>query len=387
LLFFGPVFWPLFMQTNTDLEDLAGWLRLTLSYGVGPATMRTLLTAYGPPQQVLDAGYLAITKAAGEKIARAIFDADTDRDALIERSLEWVGQAGNGILTLADAGYPPLLLQTPDAPPLLYLKGNAALLARPAVAIVGSRNATAQGLANAEQFAKTLADAGVTIVSGMALGIDAAAHLGALAGTGSTIAVIGTGADSVYPAKNRDLAHRIAAGGLILSEFPLGTKPLSANFPRRNRIIAGLTQGTLVVEAAVQSGSLITARLAGDLGREVLAIPGSIHSPQSRGCHALIKQGAKLVESAQDVLDELRLVSPAGEDLTRSAEVGDFSAAADEQDPLLLALGGDPVSQDVLATRTGLGADAVMIRLTELELTGRVARLPGGRWQALSGPH
>ena len=258
--------------------------------------------------------------------------------------------------------------------------------------MVGSRNPTPQGAQNARQFARALAGGGVTIVSGLALGIDAAAHEGALDGSApgalATIAVIGTGIDRVYPRQHRDLAHRIAGRGLIVSEYPIGTPPLAHNFPRRNRLIAGLSQGTLVVEAALQSGSLITARMAAEQGREVFAIPGSIHAPQSRGCHALLRQGAKLVESAEDVLEELRLPAaapaPAGDapDATTPAQQGAqrLGLVVDE---VLQALGFDPLGLDALVARTGLDAATLQVRLLELELDGRVARLPGGLFQRL----
>jgi DNA processing protein len=326
-------------------RELAAWLHLTLTHGVGPATARDLLAAFGLPEQVRAQSLSSLARVCGQATAQALLADDAERDAAVAHSLAWAREPGHHVLTLADADYPQSLLQAPDPPPVLFAMGTLAALKRPAVAMVGSRNATAQGQANAEQFAHALSQHGVCVVSGLALGIDAAAHLGALAGEGSTIAVVGTGLDIVYPARNRDLAHRIAQHGLIVSEFALGTRALAANFPRRNRIIAGLAQGTLVVEAALQSGSLITARLAGDLGREVLAIPGSIHSPQSRGCHALIKQGAKLVESASDVLEELRLEAPRVP--TSSASPSEKQAAAtDAASPVLLALAGDPVNLD-----------------------------------------
>lgn len=259
------------------------------------------------------------------------------------------------------------------------------------MAIVGSRNPTPQGSANARQFARTLAAQGICVVSGLALGIDGAAHEGALDGAPpsapgpATIAVIGTGIDRVYPRQHRDLAHRIAARGLIVSEYPLGTPPLPGNFPRRNRLIAGLSQGTLVVEAALQSGSLITARLASEQGKEVFAIPGSIHSPQSRGSHALIRQGAKLVETAQDVLEELRW--PQAVLAMTNEAAGAVSAPDDDlnhpHQELLQALGADPVSLDALQARTGLQTATLQAQLLELELAGQVGRLPGGLFQRL----
>jgi len=275
---------------------------------------------------------------------------------------------------LGDAAYPALLLETADPPLLLYAQGRLELLGAPALAVVGSRNPSAQGIDNARAFAEHLSRARVTIVSGMALGIDAAAHEGGLAGAGSTMAVVGTGLDRIYPARNRGLAHRIAKQGLLLSEFELGMPPLAENFPQRNRLIAGLSRGTLVVEAALPSGSLITARQALEAGRDVFAIPGSIHSPQSRGCHALIKQGAKLVDSADDILGELNWTPAAA-----AAPATDATRSVD--DALLAALGHDPVTLDALLARTGESAAALNARLLELELDGRVARLPGGLYQ------
>jgi DNA processing protein len=267
-------------------------------------------------------------------------------------------------------------LQIPDPPPVLYVKGNPGLLNAPALALVGSRNATPQGLALAESFASTLSDAGLTIVSGLALGIDAAAHRGGLAGRSRSIAVVGTGLDIVYPARNRTLAHKLAQSGVLMSEFPLGTGALAGNFPRRNRLISGIARGCLVIEAAAQSGSLITARLANEQGREVFAVPGSVHSPLSKGCHLLIKQGAKLVESAQDVLEELNMSGSA----TRSPV-----AAPDEgrSAVLLEHLGFDACDVDTLISRSGLTSDAVSALLTQLEIEGRIAALPGGRYQRL----
>ncbi|MGL4574320.1 MAG: DNA-processing protein DprA [Burkholderiaceae bacterium] len=367
------------MPLTHDHDELCAWLTLTLTEGVGPVTARELLGAFGQPQEVLDAPASSLAQIAGAAVAQRLKESDTARGAAVDAALAWVNQPNNTILTLADVQYPQALLQAPDPPVLLYIKGDLALLNRPAVAIVGSRNATAQGLANAEQFARALSNAGITIISGLALGIDGAAHRGALDGAGSTIAITGTGQDIVYPSKHRDLAHEIARRGLILSEFSLGTKPLSGHFPRRNRLIAGLARGVLVVEAATQSGSLITARLAGDLGREVLAIPGSIHSPQSRGCHLLIKQGAKLVESAQDVIEELRMDAAAP--LTQAPRAP--SALEQELAALLDALGYEPTDLDTLALRTGLPTQHLLAELTALELEGGVARLPAGRWQRL----
>jgi len=363
------------------VADLTDWLRLALTPGLGDATARKLLTRFGLPEQIFSAPYGELVKAVGEAQGRRVAAARADAaiQGHIEEALRWLEAPGSHVVTLADADYPRSLLEIPDPPAVLYLKGRREMLGCPAVAVVGSRNATAQGIANAEQFAAALSHAGYAVVSGQALGIDTAAHRGGLTGVGSTIAVIGTGADVVYPARNRSLAHEIAEKGLIVSEFPLNTPALAENFPRRNRIISGLSRGVLVIEAALRSGSLITARLAGEQGREVFAIPGSIHSPLSKGCHLLIKQGAKLVDDVADILEELgssRLQtapSPQGEAAP--------TALADGLDALLEQIGHDPVTVDVLARRTGQAADQLMAALMELELAGRVAQLPGGRVQ------
>jgi DNA processing protein len=277
--------------------------------------------------------------------------------------------------------YPKALLEVSDPPALLYCAGRIELLNRPGLAIVGSRNATAQGARNAQAFARALSDAGLTIVSGLALGVDAAAHRGGLEGQGSTIAVLGTGADVVYPPANKGLAQEIAEQGLLVSEFALGSPPAKQNFPRRNRIISGLTRGTLVVEAAIASGSLITARAALEQGREVFAIPGSIHSPLSKGCHSLIKSGAKLVESAEDVLSELAGLPLQTAPLPEKSADSNAQTATTGAPPLLEQMGYDPIDIDSLCTRTGLSAQHVSEALLRFELEGRVASLPGGFYQ------
>ena len=353
---------------------LTAWIRLSLTDGLGSATFRKLLSAFGLPDQILGASHANLSRFVPTAMAQQILQ--ETREAQIAATLDWAGHDGNTILTLADEAYPRLLLEIADPPPLLYLRGQTALLEKSGLAIVGSRNASPQGLANAEGFARAFSDAGLTIISGLALGVDAAAHRGGLSGSGSTIAVLGTGADSLYPASNRKLGEEIANRGLLVSEFPVGTPPVAANFPRRNRLISGLARGCLVVEAAVSSGSLITARQAGEQGREVFAIPGSIHSPLSRGCHLLIKQGAKLVESAADVLEELGAEKP-----IMSGSIPKQSGVDNE---LLLHMGYDICTLDALVSRSRLTVDAVSAMLLNLELEGKIASLPGGRFQRLS---
>jgi len=365
-------------------EGLAAWIRLEQTDGVGQETARKLLGVFGLPDNIFRAGHAALCKVVPERIARALTAPISETaQALMEKTIAWIGQPGNHVLTLADADYPRSLLDTADPPLMLYVKGRLDLLSKPSIAIVGSRNATTQGILNAEKFAEILSQAGLTIVSGMALGIDTAAHQGSLRSRsgGSTIAVIGTGADIVYPARNRTLAHQIADEGCIVSEYALGMPAIAANFPRRNRIISGLTRGVLVVEAAAQSGSLITARMALEQGRDVFAIPGSIHSPLSKGCHQLIKQGAKLVESAQDVLEELGHYKLAASSAAVAAQPSAATDAATAQ--LLSVMGFDPVDANLLAERAGLDASAMHAQLLALELEGLIEMLPGGIYRRL----
>lgn len=352
-------------------RSVESWIALSLIPGLGPELTRRLLAAFGDPDRALSGSVASLSPVVGPAVARAI--AGGPDPARIAAATVWLADPANGIVTLADEDYPRLLLETPDPPPVLYLKGRRELLNAPGLAIVGSRSATPQGVENALSFAQALAESGLAIVSGLARGIDAAAHRGGLAGRGSTVAVVGTGLDVVYPAANRALAHEISRGGLLVGEFPLGTPAIAGNFPRRNRLISGLARGVLVVEAALKSGSLITARLALEQGRDVFAIPGSIHSPLSKGCHRLIKQGAKLVESAQDVLEELGWAAAPSSPAEPEA-VGH---------PLLEYLGFDPVGMDTLADRCGLPPEQVSAALLELELQGVVASLPGGKVQRL----
>jgi DNA processing protein len=363
--------------------ERAAWLRLILTPGLGPRTARNLLAAFGLPESIFSAGLPALLRVVPEALAHELAQAPgTDIQTAVDATEKWLeASPDHALLTLADPGYPQALLTTADPPAVMFAVGRLELLNRPAVAIVGSRNATQQGVANAEGFAAALARAGVTVVSGLALGIDAAAHRGALAADddASTIAVVGTGVDVIYPSSHRALTHEIRAHGVVVSELPLRTPAIAHNFPRRNRLIAGLARGVLVVEAALRSGSLITARLAAEAGREVFAIPGSIHSPLARGCHRLIRDGAKLVESAQDVLEDLGVRGPkAGVARTQPPPETDAAAGA-----LLALMGHDPFDLDTLAQRSGRASGELAAALLELELAQHVERLPGNRYQRL----
>lgn len=365
------------MDTVTEGDERTGtgreaWLSLVLVDGLGPATLRRLLQRFGLPEHILAADRTSLAEIAGEAVADRIRHG-IDR-AQLRPALDWLARPGNQLITLDQPDYPPTLLEFPDPPPLLFVAGNPEVLCRPSIAIVGSRNATAQGLANARAFAQALSEAGLSIVSGLAVGIDGAAHRGGLEGGSGSVAVLGTGIDRVYPAQHLDLARAIAADGALISEFPLGTGARASNFPRRNRIISGLARGCLVVEAALGSGSLITAGFALEQGREVFAIPGSIHSPLAKGCHRLIKQGAKLVECVDDILGELRL--PARSDTgSRNAR----SKAA----PTLRWPTEEPVEVHDLARENGLTPEQVSAILLKLQIDGDVASLPGGRYQRI----
>jgi DNA processing protein len=412
----------------TDSQDISAWLRLANASGLPPIALRALLAEFGGPQAVLNQPFEALAAIAGDKAARAVL-APPPRselgsfDECLARTLEWASMPGNTVVTLADSAYPPALLTMPDPPPLLYVKGRLALLQSRSVAIVGSRSATPQGMDDARRFAHALSDAGLAVVSGLALGIDGAAHRGGLSGPGGTIAVIGTGADLVYPSLHHALAHEIAANGAIVSEWPLGTPARPANFPQRNRLIAGLVGGVLIVEAAMRSGSLITARLANEMGRDVFALPGSIHAPLSRGCHRMIKQGAKLVETPDDILEEFgftvaaavatehvpkprrRRKDPAaaaastemaasgftlelqsavhGKPATASWASASIKPANPEAERLLDALGHSPATLEILAARTEMDGATLQGLLLQLELAGQVGALPGGRFTRL----
>ena len=369
-----------------DDADLADWLRFALVPGIGPHRQLLLLQAFGSPQNALAASFKAIgdilghSKAEQAKARAWVESAQLPHTEPIDRTRAWLAQPDQHMVCMVDGHYPKRLLELPDPPLFFFCKGaRLDLLEARAIAIVGSRNATTGGIDNALRFAETLSASGMTVLSGMAAGIDTAAHVGGLSGAGSTVAFVGTGLDRVYPASNKKLAHEIAARGLLVSEFLLGTSPIAENFPRRNRLIAALGQGCLVIEAAMGSGSLITARQANELGREVFAIPGSIHSPLAKGCHHLIKQGAKLVESAEDILAELRWDSSA----VRQPQLalGEVPVLDETEQIVLRAAGHDPVDADTLSQRSGLTTDRLCAILLGLELKGALFALPGNRYQ------
>jgi DNA processing protein len=364
---------------NVDSRAEA-WVSLQLS-GVAPRPLFDLLGAFGSPASVLNATASQLRGIVTLAQAKAV-QAKPARDRL-QATLSWLAAADHSLVAWDDPDYPRALLEISDPPPVFYCLGARRILERTALAIVGSRNATPQGCSNAEAFAVSLSTAGLAIVSGLALGIDAAAHRGALRHAGGTIAVVGTGPDRVYPARNRDLAHQIAEHGAIISEFAPGTPPLREHFPRRNRLISGLSRGVLVVEATLSSGSLITARQAGEQCREVFALPGSIHSPFSKGCHRLIREGAKLVETAQDILDELTLPLIAPAAAQQFATGVPFGALSEQAAVVLGALGNDTLDVDAVVDRAGLSPAIVTATLTALELDGRVAAIPGGGWQRI----
>ena len=390
-------------------DDFRAWFALLYTPGLSRLAARSLLQAFGSPQGVLGATAAQWAPVAGREAAQALTTPDPTAAERLAQAEAWLaGHPARQAIAIGDALYPAPLLHCGDPPLMLFVEGRVELLHQPAVAVVGSRHATPQGLAHARTFATALSQAGVTVVSGLAAGIDGAAHEGALLGEGSTVAVVGTGPDIIYPRRHAALARRIVEGGALVSEYAPGTPVLAHHFPHRNRLIAGLTLGTLVVEAALKSGSLITARLASECGREVFAVPGSILSPQSSGCHALIRQGAQLVESAQEILQTLQLSTeagraaqgrtapqpagrrrgnPGGEEREDADASGNSPAGSDRsaEDPLLKALGHDPVGLDALCGRTGWPASSLAARLLELELQGLVARLPGGLYQRQQG--
>ena len=373
------------LSTLATTNTLSDWLTLNLAPGVGAVTFHQLRERYPNPQDLLHAGTAQLRQLGLKQITiEALLHPDEEA---IAHNLEWHEKPGNRIMCCADADYPELLLQIPAPPPLLYVHGNSGILGEPQLAMVGSRNPTAAGRQTATDFARHLSAAGLVITSGMALGIDAASHQGALDTGNPTIAVMGTGLDRVYPARHHSLARQIAEQGALVSEFPVGTPPLAENFPRRNRIISGLSLGTLVIEAALRSGSLISARCAGEQGREVFAIPGSIHNPLARGCHHLLRQGAKMVETAQDVIDELGALagacmatSQADAAVEQTVPPGELT---EEYSQLLDNIDFCDTSVDQLVTRSRLTPAEVSSMLLQLEMSGYIVSSPGGLYNRL----
>ena len=367
----------------TSSTDLALWLTLNQISGLGNAAFCLLLTKFGTPEGIFSAKLNQLREVVNDEIAHKI-SKGVAVDA-IAPTLKWLEKDNVHLVTLADSTYPQKLLEVSNPPALLFAIGNLHWLNHPTIAMVGSRSATPQGEKNAEDFAKSLCEQGLCVASGMALGIDGAAHRGALKANGATIAVVGTGLDIVYPARHRDLAHKIAERGLILSEFALGTPSKAQNFPRRNRLISGLSLGCLVVEANIESGSLITARLAAEQGREIFAIPGSIHSPVTKGCHQLIKQGAKLVESVQDILEEINWANIVKSlpSISPSGLLADLAPNSPQANTVLDLMGFDTISFEQLRTTTRLTTEALSSMLMLLELENKIKSLAGGHYQRL----
>ena len=373
-------------------DELKPWIKLWRVPGIGSKYFQKLLDSFDKPSSVFDASAETLKKAGiSEKLIANIYqDKLTDT---AQADIDWLeASKDHHIITINCDEYPVLLKQISNPPPLLYVHGNLSVLNDPQLAIVGSRNPTQSGFSAAYDFAKYLGGTGFCITSGLALGVDGMAHDGALAANGPTIAVIATGIDRVYPAKHRDLAHKIIKQGAIVSEFPVGTHPKSENFPRRNRMISGLSHGTLVIEAALRSGSLITARLAMEQNREVFAMPGSIHNPLARGCHQLIRQGAKLVENAQDILEEMASIINLDElDKTKTIDakpetpkkIDTSKHENTAHQALLEAMGFDPVPVDQLVVRTGLSPESISAMLLILELQNQVSSNGGGTYTRL----
>ncbi len=368
------------MLTKANIEEsgVALWISLSFITGLGNAGICQLLAKFGSAEAIFSAKSHQLREVVDESVTQKILSGVNAE--LIQPTLDWLQKDNAHIVTLADDSYPKSLLEISNPPVLLYAIGDLHWLNHPSIAIVGSRNSTPQGEKNAEDFAASLCNYGLCVVSGMALGIDAAAHRGAIKANGATIAVVGTGLDIVYPARHRDLAHKIAERGLILSEFPLGTPSKAQNFPRRNRIISGLSLGCLVVEANIDSGSLITARMAAEQGREVFAIPGSIHSPVAKGCHQLIKHGAKLVENTEDIVEELQNLLPSISPLGLMAETGGNSS---EPNTVLACMGFDAIDFEAILIASGLTTEKLSAMLMIMELEGKVTTLSGGKYQRL----
>ena len=364
-------------------DQLASFVRLSHVFGIGRIALIDLQEKFGGDFNEIFNASRGDLQHAGLS-SQQIEQIKSPDEKQLEKELTWAEQPGNHIICYDDSAYPPLLKQTADYPPLLYCSGDINLLPKPQIAIVGSRNCTPGGAKTAHDFAAYLSRSGITITSGMAVGIDTHAHIGALTGAGKTIAVTGTGLDRVYPAQNRQLAYDIHASGLLVTEFPLGASPRSKNFPRRNRIISGLSVATLVVEAAHRSGSLITAHQATEQGREVFAIPGSIHNPQVRGCHQLIREGARLADKAADIIEELSSLLGYIADQTATpqvaAKITDDNELDEASSALLEQIGYDPISTDALVERSGLTIDKLSSMLLLLELGNHIQSAPGGHY-------
>jgi DNA processing protein len=356
------------------MDAVAYWIALQRVPGLGPRGIQNLLSHYDGPEAIL--AHVDQISGFNASVIEALRKPDWER---VEQDLAWLEHENRHAIPITDAKYPPLLREIHDAPPVLYVQGNVEFLSSWQIAVVGSRNPTASGKKTAAEFSEHIGRQGLTITSGLAIGIDAAAHKGALLTQGKTVAVVATGLDRVYPAQHKALAHDIAEKGAIVSEFPLGTSPRPELFPRRNRIISGLSLGTLIVEAAPKSGSLITARMAMEQGREVFAIPGSIHNPLAKGCHQLIREGAKLVETADHILEELGALALVQSEADIENQTTQHEKDGDYQ-ILFESLGFDPISIDKLIENSGLTAEAVSSMLLLLELEGEVESLPGGRY-------
>lgn len=365
-------------ESYIEPDEVSLWVALSQVQGLGSVTICQLLAKFGTPDNIFSASIIQLKEIVSSNIAEQIHQG-IHMDA-IQPTLDWLQKDNTHLVTLADTEYPQQLLEASNPPAMLYAIGDLTWLNHHSIAMVGSRNATPQGEKNADSFAQEMCNQGLCVVSGMALGIDGAAHRGAIKSSGATIAVVGTGLDIVYPAKHRELAHQIAERGLIISEFALGTPSRPQNFPRRNRIISGLSLGCLVIEANIGSGSLITARLAAEQGREVFAIPGSIHSPVSKGCHQLIKQGAKLVESAEDILEELKNMMPAYSPNGSKAQTGATSLKANS---ILDLMGFEAITFESLLASSALTTEELSSMLMVLELEGKITALSGGNYQRL----
>lgn len=362
-----------------EKDTLRDWLMLALTPNIGSVSFLKLINHFGNAHEALQAKAEMLAPLLTKNAIYSLINKEAESS--VEHALKWAEAEDCSLMTLMDEDYPIALANGQSPPPILFLRGQRNLLTTPMFAMVGSRHATPQALQVAKNFARALSNLGQTIVSGFAAGIDTAAHQGALSGSGKTIGVLGTGIDRIYPANNKEMAHQAIKTGLLISEFPLGMRPLASNFPRRNRVIAALSHSTLVIEAALESGSLITARLANEMGKNVMAIPGSIHNPQSKGCHQLIKDGARLIENINDILEEIPDLAKAQPTVAQSLVL---SKPKEDTHPVLLAMGFDPIHPDSLAQTLKMGTADVYAELLELELAGKISPETGGRFQRIT---